>query len=243
MPVRCCSPRPPGRSGWTGNCPRRCGRGCARWRYTTRGSPAGLGDLGRDRRGLSGRYRPGLSCFTISGTFLSNYLARLTPLLTTRSMRLPARMRQRPFLGPDTRSDLVPFSADKTCQIIRRSTPAAHESAAVTSTGSRLCPTWRPAAIRPHPHNRSRAPGRVASHSLSRSLAQVGGQPRQPDGDVAVPADRGGHGEGVSQVVDPRSRHSTPGRGLLVPERPTYQWCWRTECNSGGCARHFRVYR
>jgi hypothetical protein len=65
----------------------------------------------------------GLSCFTLSGTFLSNYLARLTAMLTTRSMPLPARTRQRPVLSPDTRSDLVPFSVNKTCHIIRTFTP------------------------------------------------------------------------------------------------------------------------
>jgi hypothetical protein len=83
-----------------------------------------------------------VSGFAINGTFLSNYLARLTACLTTRSLPLPARTRQRPDLSPDTRSDLVPFSANKTCQIIRRS----------TSTGYRVMPSgglaWPPATPR-----------------------------------------------------------------------------------------------
>ena len=88
-----------------------------------RAVPCGLGHV-RENWAYT-EVMPGLalSCFTISGTFLSNYLARLTAMLTTRSMPLPARTRQRPVLSPDTRSDLVPFSANKTCQIIRRSTP------------------------------------------------------------------------------------------------------------------------
>ena len=141
---------------------------------------------------------------------------------------LPARTRQRPVLSPDTRSDLVPFSANKTRQIIRKFTHHHQVMAA---------PTARPLA-------RGGSPRRTAG--CGEPITEAGRDDSSPAPALAVPAtERGGQaGLAVAPAwscpVDPTFHRNLGAAVIQHPAGSAPQSPGRLRRRTGRCANQHR---